>query len=146
MSDSTAKAPWHLWLVGVGAVLFNAIGVVDFVMTRVQGAAYQASTGMTPEQIAQHQQMPGWMTVVWAVGVFGAVIASLLLLLRRRLAWPAFALSLAAFLVSVFYTYVLTSFGAMMGPQMAIVSTVIAVLLALLCGYSRSMGRRGVLR
>jgi hypothetical protein len=26
MTDMTIKTPWHLWLVGVIAVLFNAIG------------------------------------------------------------------------------------------------------------------------
>ena len=146
MTDASMKAPWHLWLVGVVALLFNAIGVFDFVMTMAQGAAYQASAGMTPDQIAHYQQMPGWMTAVWAVGVFGAFLASILLLLRRKLAWPVFAVSLAAFLVSLFYTYVLTNGGAVMGQQMAITSAVIAGLLVLFIGYSRSMALRGVLR
>jgi hypothetical protein len=52
MSEAPTKTPWHLWLVGVIAVLFNAIGVFDYVMSLAQGAAYQASVGMTPEQIA----------------------------------------------------------------------------------------------
>jgi hypothetical protein len=146
MTDASMKAPWHLWLVGVFASLFNAIGVFDFVMTMAQGAKYQASAGMTPDQIAHYQQMPAWMTAVWAVGVFGAFLASILLLLRRKLAWPVFAVSLAAFLVSLFYTYVLTNGGAVMGQQMAITSAVIAGLLVLFIGYSRSMAVRGVLR
>jgi hypothetical protein len=146
MTDASMKAPWHLWLVGVFASLFNAIGVFDFVMTMAQGAKYQASAGMTPDQIAHYQQMPAWMTAVWAVGVLGAFLASILLLLRRKLAWPVFAVSLAAFLVSLFYTYVLTNGGAVMGQQMAITSAVIAGLLVLFIGYSRSMAVRGVLR
>jgi hypothetical protein len=101
---------------------------------------------MTPDQIAHYQQMPSWMMVVWAVGVFGAFLASILLLLRRKLAWPVFVVSLAAFLVSLIYTYVLTNGGAVMGAQMAIVSAVIALLLILFSGYSRFMAGRGVLR
>jgi hypothetical protein len=127
-------------------VLFNAIGVFDFVMTLAQGAKYQASAGMTPEQIAHYQQMPGWMMVVWAVGVFGAFLASILLLLRRKLAWPVFVLSLAAFLVSLVYTYILTNGGAIMGPQMAITSAVIALLLVLFSAYAWFMAQRAVLR
>jgi beta-lactamase regulating signal transducer with metallopeptidase domain len=80
MTDAPMKMPWHLWLIGVIAVLFNAIGVFDFVMSMAQGAKYQASAGMTPDQIAHYLGMPGWMTVVWAVGVFGAFLASILLL------------------------------------------------------------------
>jgi len=146
MSNADDKAPWHLWLVGTFAVLFNSIGVFDFVMSLARGAEYQASAGMTPDQIAHYQAMPGWMMVVWAVGVFGAFLASILLLLRRRLATPVFIVSLAAFGVSLLYTYVLTDGGAVMGRQMAIVSAVIAGLLVFFCGYARHMTRRGVLR
>lgn len=146
MTRAAVKTPWNLWLVGSIAVLFNAIGVFDFVMTMVQGAKYQASAGMTPDQIAHYQQMPGWMTVVWAVGVFGAFLASVLLLLRRKQAWPVFILSLAAFAVSLLYTYVLTNGGAVMGQAMAITSAVIAALLVFFSWYSRFMTLRGVLR
>jgi hypothetical protein len=146
MTDASVKTPWHIWVVGVIAVLFNAIGVFDFVMSLAQGAAYQTSAGMTPEQIAHYQQMPSWMMVVWAVGVFGAFLASILLLLRRKLALPVFILSLAAFVVSLLYTYVLTNGGAVMGPQMAIASAVIAGLLVFFSWYSRLMTLRGVLR
>lgn len=146
MSYASVKTPWHLWLVGGIAVLFNFIGVFDFVMSMAQGAKYQASAGMTPDQIAHYQQMPSWMMVVWAIGVFGAFLASILLLLRRRPALPVFILSLAAFVVSLLYTYVLTNGGAVMGPQMAITSAVIAGLLVCFSWYARFMTQRGVLR
>ena len=146
MADLSGKTPWHLWLVGVIAVLFNAIGVFDFVMSMTQGSAYLASAGMTPEQIAHYQDMPAWMTLVWAVGVFGAFGASILLLLRRKLASPVFVISLAVFLISLIYTYVLTDGGAVMGQQMAITSAVIAGLLALFSAYARWMAGRGVLK
>lgn len=145
-ADAQAKAPWHLWLVGAIAVLFNAVGVFDFVMSRIQGAAYMASAGMTPEQIAHYEGMPGWMTLVWAVGVFGAFAASILLLLRRGLAFPVFLLSLAAFLLSLVYTYLLTDGGAVMGQQVAIMSAVITALLLLFSWYAHAMRKRGVLR
>lgn len=146
MVYAPVKTPWHVWLVGLFALLFNAIGVFDFVMSMAQGASYQASAGMTPDQIAHYQRMPSWMTVVWAVGVFGAFLASILLLLRRKQAVPVFILSLVAFVVSLLYTYVLTNGGAVMGRQMAITSAVIAGLLVFFSGYSRSMTLRGVLR
>lgn len=146
MTDAPLKTPWHLWLVGVIAVLFNFIGVFDFVMNMAQGPKYLASAGMTPEQIAHYQGMPGWMTLTWAVGVFGAFSASILLLLRKKLALPVFVLSLAAFGVSLLYTYILTNGGAVMGQEMAIASAVIAALLVFFIGYSRFTAARGVLR
>jgi hypothetical protein len=86
------------------------------------------------------------MTVVWAVGVFGAFLASILLLVRRKLALPIFVLALAAFLISLIYTYVLTDGGAIMGQQMAITSAVIAGLLVFFSWYSWFTSVRGVLR
>lgn len=140
------RTPWHLWLVGVVAVLFNSIGVFDFVMTMAQGEAYMAGAGMTQAQIDHYLHMPAWMTLDWAVGVFGAFAGSVLILLRNKLAWPVLAVSLAAFLLSVVYTYHLSDGGKVMGHQMAVMSGVIAALLAFFTGYAWWMTRRGVLR
>lgn len=146
MAAASVPTPGHVWAVGVIALLFNSIGVFDYVMNQVQGARYLASAGMTPEQVAHYQAMPAWMMVVWAVGVFGAFAASVLMLMRRALAAPVFMLSLAAFLVSVLYNYVLTNGGALLGRQMAITSAVIAGLLLLFIVYARWMAGRGVFR
>lgn len=146
LTGAAIRTPWHLWLVGVVAVLFNSIGVFDFVMSMAQGAAYMKSAGMTDAQIDHYRQMPPWMTLDWAVGVFGAFAGSVLILLRNRLAWPVLAVSLAAFLLSVAYTYVFTDGGKIMGQQMAVTSAVIAALLAFFIWYAWSMTKRGVLR
>jgi hypothetical protein len=144
--DKAMKTPWHLWLVGVIALLFNAIGAFDYVMSMAQGRGhYMASAGMTPAQIAHYEQMPGWMTAAWTVGVWAAVLGSVLLLMRNRRAFPVFALSLTAFLVSLIYHYVLTNGGDLLGPQMAITSAVIAGMLLGFMGYSWLMAKRGVL-
>lgn len=145
MTEIPIKAPWHLWAVGIFAVLFNAIGVYDFTMFMMRGATHLEGAGMTPEQVAHYVAMPVWATAIWAIGVFTAFVASILLLMRRKLAYPVFVLSLAAFAVHLFYEYVLTNGGALMGPQMAMVSAVIALLLALFAGYARAMTARGVL-
>ena len=139
------KAPWHLWFVGVIAVLFNAIGAFDHVMSMALGSSYMASAGMTPAQIAHYQEMPIWMLAVWAIGVWGAMLASVLVLLRNKLAFLVFAVSLAAFLVSLIYTYVLTDGGEIMGGGMAIASGVITALLLFFMWYSWLMKKRSVL-
>ena len=144
MTGRAIRTPWHFWLVGVIAVLFNSIGVFDFVMAMTQGASYMASVGMTPAQIAHYLEMPIWMTAVWAIGVWGAMLGSVLLLLRQRLAYVVFAVSLTAFLVSLVYTYVLTDGGQIMGRSMATTSVVIAALLLFFMWYSWLMTRRTV--
>ena len=146
MTDTTVKAPWHLWLVGILALLFNGFGAFDYVMSMMNGADYMASAGMTPEQIAFIQGYPMWMKFVWPIGVWTAVVASVLLLMRKKTASIIFVASLAAFLVSVLYTYVLTDGGAIWGTPMAVVSAVIVAELVFLAWYSRAMTQRSVLR
>lgn len=146
MAELTNKAPWHLWVVGVLALLFNAIGVFDFSMAMAQGADYMAKAGMTPGQVDHYVNMPGWVTVVWAIGVIGAFLASVLLLLRRKLAATLFAVSLAAFVLNLLYNYVLSDGAKVLGREMAIASAVIFVVLALLTSYAWRMGKRGVLK
>ena len=141
------KTPWHLWLVGGIAILFNSIGAFDYVMSMAQGRGhYMASAGMTPAQIAHYEEMPVWMTAVWTIGVWSAMLASVLMLLRKKLAVPVFALSLAAFLLSLVYSYVLTDGGAILGRPMAITSAVIAAMLLFFVWYSWRETKRGVLR
>ena len=102
MTDTTSTAmttrtPWHLWAVGGLALLWNGFGGYDYVMTQTNNAAYLAQ--FTPEQRAYFDSFPMWMEVVWAVGVWGAVLGSVLLLLRSKWAFHAFLASLIAFAV-----------------------------------------------
>jgi hypothetical protein len=98
------KTPWHLWAVGIVGLLWNAYGGYDYFMTKTGGEAYLRSLGMTEAQIAHYASMPAWMTAVWAVGVWGALLGTVLLLLRSKFAVPVFAASLVAFVASVVYS------------------------------------------
>jgi len=158
MSDTRSlKAPWHLWVVGGIAALWNAYGGYDYTMSMTQGATYMATAGMTPEQIAYYDAMPVWMTAVWAIGVWGGVLGSILLLLRGKLAFPVFAVSFAAFLTSLLYVHGLSDGGKVMGFMMqdgvkvassmiVIVNIVIAAGCAFFTGYAWMMTGKGVLR
>ena len=93
----------------------NAIGEFGFVMAMVLGADDQARASMPPDQLAHDQMMRGWMTVVVAVGILATSLASILVLLRSKLALPVLVLSLAALLLSLLCTCALTNGGAVMG-------------------------------
>lgn len=158
MTDTTKSAvPWHLWVVGVIAVLWNAYGGYDYIMSVTQGATYMAAAGMTPEQIAYYDAMPAWMMSVWAIGVWGGVAGSILLLLRSKLAFPVFAVSLAAFLLSLFCSYVLNDGREIMGflmvdgekvasPLVFIMQGVVGIGCLFFVWYSRMAMKNGVLR
>jgi hypothetical protein len=142
---SRAASPWHLWLVGALAVLWNSVGAFDYVMTETRNAAYMSS--FTPEQLSYFYGFPAWVIATWALGVWGGVLGSVLLLFRRRWAVPVLGISLAAFLVTTYYNYVLTSGLEIMGGAGGLVfSAVIFVVAAALLFYARRLARVGVLR
>ena len=146
MAFGPAKTPWHLYPVAVLAVLFNAIGVFDFIMAMTQGTAYLASTGATVEQVAHYETMPAWVTIIWAIGVFGAFLGALLLLMRRRLALAFFTAGLAAYLLNLAYSHLLANDALAVDATTAVTSIVIAGQLAMLIFYTRMMTARQLLR
>jgi hypothetical protein len=141
-----AAAPWHLWLVGAVGVLWNGYACYDYFMSKTGGDAYLRGGGMTDAQIAHMHAYPVWMTADWAVGVWGGLLASLLLLARMRQAFHVFAISLAAFLVMLVYTYGLTDGLKVMGQTGLIFNLVILAGCLLFTWYAWTMTKRGVLR
>ena len=144
-APAKGSVPWHLWVVGVVALLWNGFGGYDYVMTRLQGDAYMRSAGMTDAQIAHFNAMPVWMEAVWAIGVWGGVLGSILLLLRSKWAFHALLASLIAFAMSVVYGQT-TGGNAVMGSMGLIFSGVIFLIGLALVMYARAMTKRGVLR
>lgn len=150
MTDTsmTRSTPWHLWLVGVASLLWNCFGAYDFVMSNTQGEAYWRASGMNDAMVAYYHAMPAWMYAPWIVGVWGAVLGSILLLLRMRLAVPVFALSLLGAVVSLLYGAVIDK-APPPPPELAMMSYmpwVITLVAAFLAWYAWTMGKKGVLR
>lgn len=147
MSDAMkAATPWHLWAVGVISLLWNAFGGYDFVMSVTQGETYWRASGMTDAMVAYYNAMPTWMYVPWVLGVWGAVAGSILLLMRNKLAVPAFALSLIGAVGSL--AYGLANPMPPLPEAMAMMSYmpwVIAAIAAVLAAYAWSVSKKGVL-
>ena len=144
----TVKTPWHLWLVGVLSLLWNGFGAFDFIQTTTRGEAYMRAAGFDDAMVAYYEAMPGWMCVPWTLGVWGAVIGSVMLLLRRRWAVPAFGLSLLGALISLIYGKLIDP-PPPAPPELAAMSwmpIVILLIAVLLFGYAFNMRKRGVLR
>lgn len=140
------KTPWHLWVVGGLSLVWNAGGAVDYAMTKLGIEAYLAA--LTEPQRAYIAAVPAWFSAAWAVGVWCAVLGSLLLLLRSRWAGTTFVLSLIGLIVSSVYSYVLATPPApeVMGGFIVWFTLAVFVILVALWLYARAMTAKGVLR
>ena len=140
------RTPFHLWIVGVLSLLWNAGGAADYVMAQYGLGPY---AGELPEATAAFfADLPAWYVAAWAIGVWFSVAGSILLLARSRLATGAFVLSLAGLLVASVYTFVVLETSPMRdaGAGAMAFTVAIYVVLVLLIFYSSRMTRRGVLR
>jgi hypothetical protein len=145
-AQAASRTPWHLWLVGAIAVLWNGYACYDYVMMQIGGADYLRQYDFTEAQIQHYTTMPAWATALWAIGVWGGALGGLLLLLRRKWAVHAFAASLAAFVLNLVYTYVLSDAAAVMGSEMTILNGVIGALCVFFAWYAWFARKRGLLR
>ncbi|GAC1572238.1 MAG: hypothetical protein NVS3B5_00970 [Sphingomicrobium sp.] len=114
-------------------------------MTMTRNAAYLKSASAA--QMAYFGSFPAWAIALWALGVWGALAGSVLLLARSRLAVIAFVMSLAGLAGSTLYQFVVHPVPAdMRGPTMLVLNLIIWAAAIGLLLYARSMRQRGVLR
>lgn len=142
------KAPWHLWVVGIASFLWHCIPVSDYVGFKTKAAWYLESSGLKPEQIAWVDAYPMWADVGWALGIWGAMAGSLLLLLRSRHAVSAFFVSLVGLAVMSLYQVGLQAreYQALFGEGILIFLGFICIIAVALFFYARAMTAGGVLR
>ncbi|MBV1868238.1 MAG: hypothetical protein KUG69_10095 [Marinosulfonomonas sp.] len=140
------KAPWHLWVVGIVSLLWNAGGAFDYTMTQTQNENYMSN--FSPQQLDYFYGFPTWVVAVWAIAVWAGLSGSVFLLLRSRLATWAFTVSLLGMVSNTFWGFAMsdTSMTKAMGPEALWFTLAIAVVAVALLWYARRMKFRGVLR
>ena len=139
------RTPKHLWIVGIVALLWNAMGAMDYLMTQTKNEAYMSQ--FTPEQLDFFYGFPTWVVAAWAIAVWAGVVGAVLLLLRKRLAVPVFLVSLIAMVVTTIHNFVLSDgLEVMGGDPMAVGFTVLIFVVAIaLYMYARAMEKQGTL-
>ncbi|HEU4652274.1 MAG TPA: hypothetical protein VFS49_12745 [Croceibacterium sp.] len=142
-----AATPKHLWVVGILSLLWNAFGAADYTMTETGNLAWFEMMGLGPDELAWTQSFPGWVVAAWAVGVWGSVLGSLLLLARSRHAVTAFLVSIVGAAAS--FAYQLTADdkpASMAGGAAVVMPVVIMILIVAQWYYARRQAAAGVLR
>ncbi len=146
MTDTSPPTPKHIWIVGVVSTLWNAIGGLDYVMTQTRNVEYLAQ--FTDEQRAFFEGFPAWAQFFWAIGVWGAIAGSLLLLLRSRHAVYAFAASLVGLAVNSVWQFGLSGvdMAKVFGGVPMVMTALIWLIAIVLLLYARRQKAVGVLR
>jgi hypothetical protein len=140
---TTLRTPWHFWLVGVLALLWNAMGAFDYLMTETRNEGYMSR--FTPEQLEYFYGFPAWVVAFWAIAVWGGVLGAIFLLLKKRHAVGTFLVSFLAMVVTMGRNYLLSEGLEAAGGSGLVFTVAIFVVALFLYLYSRAMRSKGVL-
>lgn len=149
--NTATKAPWHLWVLGILGLLWFAGGANDYIQTQTRNEEYLGmmaeSVGVPLETIiGYYTNFPVWADALWAIGVWGAVLGALLLLLRRRWAFHAFIASIIGLIGTTIYTYTFDMPAELNSSFSLIFTVVIWVSVIGFAYYAKRMTAAGVLR
>jgi hypothetical protein len=137
MSEKVQDAiPRSFWIISAVALVWNLLGVAAYVM---QVTMSEDALMKLPEaERMLYENIPAWATGAFAVAVFGGVLGSLLLLLRKSWAVPVFTVSLAAIFVQDYYWFFVARSMEVYGPGGMIMPAMVIVIGVLLLWYSRT--------
>jgi hypothetical protein len=144
------RTPVHLWIVGILSLLWNAMGCFDYVMTRMRNTDYLSSAmpNVDPNaMLAWIDGFPIYAQIGWALGVWGGLLGSVLLLVRSRYAVWAYGISLLGAVVGLGYQIAAAPPLAGADDAMSKAMPYVIILVALgLFLYARAMEKKAVLR
>lgn len=137
----SARAPIWITATALGGIAWNLFGVVQFATSVTTTEASLIASGLTLEQAVAMTGYPAWMTLAFAVGVFGGLVGSVLLLFRRAVARPVLLTSFVAYVTLWIGDAMHGVFAAMGAPQVGILTLVVAIAAALYALSRRSAAK-----
>ena len=144
MTQSTNKPNIGFWMIGAIALLWNLMGVSQYLMQAYKTEAWKAQ--YSAEQLEMFANLPSWYTAVFAIAVFASTIACILLLLRKKAAISAFLIGLIAVLIQTGYNIFINEASKDYGGFEYAMLIMIPFVAALLWWYSKICDQKGLLR
>jgi DNA-3-methyladenine glycosylase I len=121
MSDEiNGRPPVSFWIVAGVALAWNLIGLFMY-YSGVGATPEQLQAVYSPEQYAAIEATPLWVTSAFAIATTFGVIASIVLLLRKALAFLLFVVSFVALLIQDLYLFLLSDSLAIFGSSLLVI-------------------------
>lgn len=140
MSTSTKPPIWY-WIVSVIALIWNLMGVINYLAQAFMKDEMLAS--MTKEQRIFIENRPAWATGAFAVAVWAGLIGCLLLLIRKKQAFIVLVISFVGVVVQMIHSFFIANAMDVYGPGgliMPIMILIIGIGLILLAKKGETVG------
>lgn len=136
--------PRSFWIVAGLLLVWSLIGDAAYLMQTTADLSELAKTD--PDAARAFAEMPDWAWSAYAIAVWVGTLGAIALLLRRRIAVPLFAGSLAGVLVQFGWSFFGSDIIAAKGMGAAAFPLFIIALAIFALWYAYSKARQGVLR
>ena len=104
MSETPKNTKTSFLIVGIIFLLWNLIGCLMYVLNKMTSVEKVAET-QGPVMAAALEAYPAWATGANAIAVWVGLIAAICLLMRKKIAFPLFILSLIAAIICFIPTF-----------------------------------------
>ncbi|AXT20003.1 hypothetical protein D7030_02455 [Flavobacteriaceae bacterium AU392] len=125
MTNSSNKPAIWFWVVAVISLIWNAMGVFQYLIFTYKTESYQAA--YTAEELEIMNNLPSWYIAVFAIAVFAGVLGSLFLLLRKNVAKTMLLISAIAVVIQMGYLLLVIKIGEPIMPIVVVVFSIFLV-------------------
>ncbi len=132
-----SKAPWHLWVIGLLAILWYLNGLYDFASTTTKEASYTSQ--FTQAMHNFYDAMPIWALAAWGAAELFGIAAGILLLFKSKFALYAFGCALVAILVNLAYNFIVADASKAIGSNAIYFEAIVVASTLLFLAYSYRM-------
>lgn len=139
--DANNKPPRSFYIISVAALLWNVIGVMQYIMRVTMSDA--ALSALPENQQAFIQDSPSWAIAAFAIATNAGALGCVLLLLRNAWAYPVLVASLLGILVQNFHGFVIGGGLDVFGPIGAVLTAVVFVIGVYLIWFSMGAKDKG---
>ncbi len=138
--NATTKPPVWFWIVSVLALLWNLMGVMNYLGSTFMKEAMKAE--MTPEQVNLMESTPSWVTAAFAIAVWFGAAGCIGLLLRKKWAKSALGMSLIGILVQTGYGFFMTNATEVYGQTEAFIIPLMVIFIGILLIFFARLSER----
>ncbi len=134
MTNLSTKPPMWFWIVSVLALLWNAMGVMAYLVKAF--TTDEMIAALEPELQAEFLvEYPAWVTAAFALAVFSGFLACVALLIRKKWAYGLFIISAIAAIAQHIYIFMNVEVSSYVMPVLV---AIVCVLLIWFSKYSIS--------
>ncbi|WP_445747308.1 hypothetical protein [Polaribacter sp.] len=143
MTQNSNKPATSFWVIGVLALIWNALGVMAYLGQKLMTDEMKA---MIPaDQLEIIENTPAWATAAFAIAVWFGLLGCIVLLMRKKLAKLLFIISLVGVLTQLFYNLFLTNAIEVFGNQSLIQPLVTVSVSLFLIWHAKKCADDGIL-